>query len=229
MIEKLINNVETFQGTEVDVSVGNIFQFIGKDTEVKPSPFFPGTYFDNYNLYEEVISVSNIEQLGSVITSTFKWMLEHFGLVTSESSANRQRILMRGRKHEDGIIRGVSVNDLLGKSAALCSERATFIHNILILAGFQATLIFGSINGEPHAFNLIRWNNKQALLDISNYHLVKKGDREFVEPTLCFLNDEEYQKILRGGSYTTKKDQLFTIGELTGNVKYTYGGNRFMN
>lgn len=226
MIEELIRNVEIYEG-DVDTTRGIIREFIGRDSEIKPNIFFPGIYFDNYGLYEEVLRVTQSKTLGYTIWTTYVYMDKIFGKIKSDSKLRRNRMFARGKKTETGMIGAISINDILRKDVAVCSERATFLHNILVLSGVSSNLIFGSLNCEAHAYILLQTKCSKALLDVSNFVCYMQNGQMFREPILVFISEEEYERIISGGEYKLNINKLFSKNKPVNNLNLIYQGNSF--
>lgn len=65
----------------------------------------------------------------------------------------------------------LDISLLAGKKTAVCSERAAIAQNLFSILGVESYYITGYVSdskgGEPHAFNLIKHNNKFLLYDAS--------------------------------------------------------------
>ena len=116
-----------------------------------------------------------------------------------------EMLFFNGESDEDGFLQGVSIQKYIGKNAAMCIERAAFLHNALRLLDYNTTLLLGkfqskreNLNGN-HAYNLVvTKNNKYLLVDATNYTKILKDSKKVLVPTMFKLTLEEYEGLLSG-------------------------------
>lgn len=175
MIEELIKKVNFHEG-DVSYYSGIVKDFVGKDSEIKSNIMFPGIFFDNYSLYEEVLRNTQGKGLGFTIWATCVYLDKIFGSIKADSELRRNKMLMKGKRDSDGTRVSLSINDILEKDVAVCTERATFMHNILVLSGIKSNLVCGYLNSEGHAYVLFQSKRSKALLDVTNFvHYTREG------------------------------------------------------
>lgn len=179
-----------------------IRDFIDDKTEIKPVLIRKGFYLDDISLYKEAIS--NISEHDSNITIFCKiihYIMDKFGVICSKE--NRWKVLNLDYKDEYGFEHPVSIREFVGKNAAMCFERATFLHNNLKILDFESAVIVGKLysnDGEEyHAYNLvITEDSKYVLLDSTNFMLGIKDKKAY--PCIFTLTKEEYKGIVYGNS-----------------------------
>lgn len=175
-----------------------IRDFIDDKTEIKPVLIRKGFYLDDISLYKEAIS--NISEHDSNITIFCKiihYIMDKFGVICSKE--NRWKVLNLDYKDEYGFEHPVSIREFVGKNAAMCFERATFLHNTLKILDFESAVIVGKLYSneeeEYHAYNLVITNDsKYVLLDSTNFMRGTKDKKAY--PCIYTLTKEEYKGIV---------------------------------
>lgn len=196
-LREKINSLDKREDTVCILSRA-IREFIDSKTEIKPVLMYPGFYLDDMSLYKEAIKyVDNYNSTIAITMNLICFIILKFGMFGDMKI--RKTILFNGREDEDGIIGGVSITDFIGKNAALCLERASFLHNCLTLLDIPDTLIIGNImfgdSDESHAYNLITTKNKKYLLvDATNYMVSVESHKYF--PCIFKLTEREYYGLI---------------------------------
>lgn len=206
-----------------------VTEFLSQSAEIRPNLLFPGFYLDDNTLYEE--AMAEIEEKDTIIPILLKlvvYMVKKFGLYGDEKS--RQDVIFSGESDEDGFLEGVSIQKYIGKNAAMCIERASFLHNALRLLDYDTTLLLGNfqsrgenLNGN-HAYNLVvTKNSKYLLVDATNYTQILKDSKKVLVPTILKLTLEEYEGLLSGKTpYQFKKAMHVTKYPIVGNPDWEY-------
>ena len=60
-----------------------------------------------------------------------------------------------------------SIDDLKGKNAAVCADRAALAQNLFSILGVESYYLVGQVNGEDHAYNVINYKGNYLLYDSS--------------------------------------------------------------
>lgn len=176
--------------------------FISDTTEIKPNVLYPGFYLDDITLYKEAINdIEREENTLKVIRTIVYYIVSKFGM--EAYNKKRMHILCSGNTDEFGFTKGVSIRKFIGKNAAMCFERASFLHNSLKIVGFDDFLKIGSMKYSEdkvcHAYNLlITKNENYVLVDPSNFVInARNGKRRFTA-SIFKLTKEEYYGMING-------------------------------
>lgn len=198
-IEEKIKKLDKYE-YPVNIYSRIIRDFISDTTEIKPILIRKGFYLNDISLYKEALS--NITEYDSDMTIFCKlihYIMDKFGVVCSKE--NRWKVLNIDSKDEYGLECPVSIREFIGKNAAMCFERATFLHNILKILDFESAVIVGKLYSnseeEYHAYNIvITKDSKYVLLDSTNFIIGLKDKKAY--PCIFFLTKEEYNGIIYG-------------------------------
>lgn len=198
-IEERIKSLEKREQTVTSMSKV-VRDFISDTTEIKPSVLYPGFYLDDITLYKEAINdIEREENTLKVIRTIVYYIASKFGM--ESYSKERMHILCSGNADEFGFSKGVSIRKFIDKNAAMCLERAAFLHNSLKILGFDDVLKIGSMKYSEeegnHAYNLlITKNGNYVLVDPSNFVIkIKNGKRRFTA-SIFKLTKKEYDGLI---------------------------------
>lgn len=125
------------------------------------------------------------------------------------------------------MIGNFSINHILGKGVAVCTERTTLMHNILVLSCIKSNFVFGSLNSEGHAYVLLQNKRSKAILDVTNFVYYMHEGKMYGEPILVFISEEEYETIVTGGKYKLDIVKLVSKRIPENDLNFTYEGNFF--
>lgn len=192
-IEEKINSLEKRTHT-ISILSGLIEQFIDAKVEIKPTLIRPGFYLDSISLYKAAINfVTDSDSTIGIVADLMLFISILFGCECTEES--RWKVIDSGDVDEDGFIDGVSIIKFIGKNAALCLERASFLHNCLMILDICDIMKVGNIifddEDSPHAYNLVTTkNNMHLLVDATNYMIGVEDEKYY--PFIFKLTEEEY-------------------------------------
>lgn len=188
-----------------------IRDFIDSTTEIKPILFRKGFCLDDISLYKEAIAnISTDDSNITIFCKLIHYIMEKFGVQCSKE--NRWKVLNLDVRDEYGFEIPVSIREFVGKNAAMCFERATFLHNTLKILDFETAVIVGKLysnDGEEyHAYNLVITNDsKYVLLDSTNFMLGTNDKKEY--PCIFTLTREEYKGIVYENSkFRASKEKI---------------------
>lgn len=206
--------IETLEKRDYPVNIYSriVREFIDDTIEIKPVLIRPGFYLNDISLYKE--AVSNINNYDSSITTYCKlihYIMEKFGVNCNKEK--RWKVLLSGEMDEDGIVHPVSINKFIGKNAAMCFERATFLHNTLKILDYESAVIVGNFStgddkcDDAHAYNLVvTKNDEYMLLDSTNFMIGVEDFKAY--PCIFNVTKDEYFDLIYGRkSFEARKEK----------------------
>lgn len=202
--------------------------FIDETMKIKSNEHFDSLVLDDPSLYTDFfdfIKDKTIQNEPHGISFVQDFLYSYFG--ANGDQLSRIDIYASGKLGTN-----ISVSELKGKNAALCSERAAVSQNLLTLLGYQSDLIYCQINYQgkekfgDHVANIITaQNGRKFIYDPQNPVLLDTG----YVPAISSINNEQYENFINKGFYdfdysTIKK--LYPDNSIVDNRKRTYSTNQ---
>lgn len=182
--------------------------FIGPDVDMMASAVSLPFHLDDDSVYEDLdkLKAQNTEKFKDQIDAhrisivTAQWMvMNYFG--TTGNHQKREDIYFNDHWDKDS----VSMREFKGKNAAVCLERSTLAHNLLLAAGEEDQLLAGDcdLNGKPeaHSFNVVKSEDGYYIFDPTNPsfgEVDESGNLEAYSPAVYPITNENYEKLING-------------------------------
>lgn len=204
--------------------------FIGFDTKVSyGSDYFYDYSMKNYEMYIDFfknLKQQNIEQenldLNYLLNIIYSYVVKYFQsekeiLKDPNISIMRDQIVMN---HLESIAKDpnddeewiknkneLNISVFKGQGVAMCSERAALAQNLLSLFGIESYFCGGMVtkneleNCDGHAFNFIRLDGKNYILDFSlPVYLYEKNEKVACLPFISEISDNSSNELLENKS-----------------------------
>lgn len=169
----------------------------------------PNLVYDDYepylNLFKKIQSMD--KYIGKQITEDFMLfapirnvIYDYLGTKTPDTM-ERHMIYFNAYYHN---IESISIKKFKNKNCGFCSEISGMAHNMFKILNINSTVVIGTRNGKPHAYNLIFPNGYEnmpaVLVDFSFPVKCKsdKTDKVFDLPYYKVLNNELYNDLMNG-------------------------------
>lgn len=136
-------------------------------------------YIKDFCKYIKDYDIENEYELFDYILDYLK---DYFGSIEKISREDMFKLIKDENNRNYNLTNEHGLSQFKGKGNALCTEYSIMAQNLLSFFGITSYLVIGKIktgdyDEEAHAFNLISVNNKDYLIDFSNY--VRVLDEKF--------------------------------------------------
>ena len=153
-------------------------------------------------LFVEGLKKYNIHEIGTAMNYVYYFIRGYFGL---EGDSKNRSILFASNKDE------YSIDDLKGKNAAVCADRAALAQNLFSILGVESYYLVGQVNGEDHAYNVINYKGNYFLYDsskdIPRYENGKLINwLAYVKP----ISIEQMEVLLNGGKISFEDGRIYS-------------------
>ncbi len=186
--------------------------YIVKKREIRISNCVLGFCLDDEDSYIECITSLGEEKGYMRLLSIFAYIQEKFG--TCANADKRWKFYSSFDWDSD---QPISIKEFYGTDMAMCTERASFTHNILKLLGYDTELIVGHLinsgNREGHCYNIYTTSKgKHVLFDTAYWILLKNNegisDAVYAHPIIVKISEDEYSRILGGRGCFLAEDSI---------------------
>lgn len=172
---------------------------IPKETKIDNGGAYYQIRDDNYiHLFIKLLIKNHITDLNKILNNIYPFLNIYFG----KNGDSDLRQIIFDQNTSMGTIPDISV--LKQKNAAMCSERAAMAQNIFSFLGIESYYITGEIvkNGEnvPHAFNIIKYNNRYLIYDASTDVPVYNDDK--IVGYQFYIQEIDIEKFLSNSQVT---------------------------
>lgn len=205
-LKQFIDNrlIELYKSAQPRKIVG--FENLGPHKGIVPKETIidnGGAYYkiknDDYiYLFISLLIKNHITDLDKILNNIYPFLNMYFG----KNGDSDLRIAIFNQNTLDGIIPDISV--LKQRNAAMCSERAAMAQNIFSFLGIESYYITGEIvkNGEnvPHAFNIIKYNNRYLIYDATTDVPVYNDDK--IVGYQFYIQEIDIEKFLSNSQVT---------------------------
>jgi hypothetical protein len=214
--------VASLTGTTEPMTYGFIAKriedrFIHPDSEVKRNALYQGFRVDDPNLYSTLADIlrskradptwAHVPTRQMVVYAVQETLGVYFG--NQLSSANTETSNRQFYDDRYDIERGPEhLADFRGQSIAVCAEKSASAQNMMKVLGFESRLVMspncklaeeGAEGG--HAYNLVRTDKAQLLIDFTNPVVARSRDSRqvvHISPAISRLTAEQWDSLMRG-------------------------------
>ena len=128
------------------------------------------SYINDFCKYIRKVEVKNEDELFEYIHD---FLIKYCGCIEQINRSEMFRLLIDDKGRNIKPNKEHALSNFKGKGNALCTEYAIMAQNILSVFGIESYLVIGKIkqgdnDTDYHAFNLVRTDNKDLLIDFSN-------------------------------------------------------------
>ena len=175
---------------------------IDKDTTVTNSDCVFKFKTNKYvYLFVDGLIKYNIHELGTAMNYIYYFIRDYFEL---EGNHKNRDVLFAQNKDE------YDIEDLKGKNAAVCNERAAVAQNLFSILGIESYYMVGQVNETPHAYNIVNHKGEYFLYDASTviprYENGKQVDwLAYVKP----VSMEQLKTLLNGGKISFDDGRIY--------------------
>jgi len=172
-----------------------VSNWINSESPIISSLLVDPFYLNDKSIYVEFIKyikdfTGQIENPLVLLHSLHFFSEKMFGIAGNQ--AKRESIYLDNQNEK------IPIADFYGEDAALCSERSSSIHNLLIFCGVDAHLIVGELKIQScvdnclHAYNLIRTKKDKIMIlfDATNPIIALKNEATVRIPAFHILNNK---------------------------------------
>lgn len=191
--------------------------FIGRKVLIKPytNPDL-GFYLDDDNIYQNFIALlkqNTVHNLGIDISLIQSLIDEYFKDLPSGVKIVCEKMLRENKLHH-------SIKDYQNQGGK-CIHKSSLALNLLLLAGYDARVVFTNVGSENHAFIIIKDENKYFIFDPSNHSRAITSASVIKVPTVVEKQASDISSFLEGKSplEITQKDEEAKNAKQTSNVK----------
>ena len=154
-----------------------------------------------------------------------------------DNNHTQRKSLYKIKKDDEGGIIGnaAKLSDFMGKGCAECSEKAVAVQNLLMILAemgvlkqeingnvqvFHPSVVLSKIQGEPHAFNMLRDPESKKSFFVDNHYWVNSENGNSI-CAIYSLTEDEYQRFMQGKKISPRLVTPGTQG--VKNEKVVYG------
>lgn len=141
-----------------------------------------------------------IKSISDALNKVYPFIMFYFGEYTNPEI--REQIIMNTPPRKM-----IDISALAGKNTAICVERAAIVQNLVTLLGVESYFVVGNIHDKdeqgPHAYNILRVNEKFYLYDVSKDIQVEINGRIKYQPYIKAINIEQVQTLFNASQINT--------------------------
>lgn len=141
-----------------------------------------------------------IKNISDALNRVYSFTIFYFGEYTKPEI--REQII---RSTPPG--KRIDISTLARKNTAICTERAAIVQNLVTLLGVESYFVVGNIYDKdeqvPHAYNILRVNEKFYLYDVSKDIQVEINGKIKYQPYIKAINIEQVQTLFNAGQINT--------------------------
>lgn len=210
IIEFINNRIKEFENSTEETTAGQNYtttfnEFISSKVHYKPAAKLgqnecPDLVYDDLEPYISLVKTLIDEGGYNELTlfSTIFWNVHNY--FSSENSPIDIDRYLAYKSHEN--TGKISVKEIKKAECGRCSEKSGLSHNMFKLLGINSSLIVGTINGTPHAFNLIYpkgYDEKTVAIFDPSFHIdfINEANKKFSFGCFRILSEEEYDKLMQ--------------------------------
>ena len=175
--------------------------FIDNDTKISNVDSDWMINDNNYAYYFfDGLRKCEIKSISDALNRVYPFTMFYFGEYTNPEI--REQII---RSTPPG--KRVDISTLARKNTAICTEREAIVQNLVTLLGVESYFVVGNIYDKedqgPHAYNILRVNDKFYLYDASKDIQVEIGGHIKYQPYIKAINIEQVQTLFNAGQINT--------------------------
>lgn len=221
-----------------------VTSFVHPETEIMPMALFAGYTQDDKTVYVELLNaIISYKESGPhytfhniVPTAVGQATATYFGGYVGNEQ-DRAEIVVENSviDIDNDATKDFSIADFKGKGVAVCLERATTAHNMMLFMGYKSTLITtpNFMVGEKdeatgHAYLVVEGETKTVIYDPTILpHKVVDGTTYCV-PGIYHITQEDKEELTKGGyvNVTLRMERMEGHDVVTDEIKLRYGSRR---
>ena len=184
---------------------------------------------DFYYTFARLVKHYNFKNVKNVIIFLMTFINDYFGIcVGRDRREDIQEVIFNNTVTDEEFFKGIEnleIGVFKGKKMAMCTERSAVAENLLSMFGVESYYCMGTINDEPHCFNVIRIDDSYYVVDYSQLCSCKKGKRSYYIPLLNKIPEEKINDFLNNNEPITLEAYDYIDGkkEVIGEKEYVIG------